>query len=112
MKFFSRTPFIWLIITGVVASIALIVEASLPVSQDIHFLLEFLWVGVVSAALLAFVMHPVLTNPKLTTFPATPLAMTEPPEPLLRSSADEITEWYDEDRLWLQGQVGSGATKE
>lgn len=111
MKFLRKTPFLWLIVTGVVASIALIAEAGLPVSQDIHFLLEFLWVGVVSAALLAFVMIPVLTNPKLTTFPAAPKAT---PVPELREPTvfGEVTEWYDEDRLWLQGHVGSELTQD
>lgn len=111
MKSLRKTPFLWLIVTGVVASFALIIEAGLPVSQDIHFLLEFLWVGVVSAALLAFVMVPVLSNPKLTTFPTAP----EPvPVPELRqpSMAGEVTEWYDEDRLWLQGHVGSELTQD
>jgi hypothetical protein len=107
MKFLRKSPFLWLIVTGVVASIALVVEAGLPVSRDIHFLLEFLWVGVVSAALLAFVMAPVLSNPKLTTFPAAPV-------PELREPAvyGEVTEWYDEDRLWLQGHVGSELTQD
>ena len=111
MKFLRKSPFPWLIVTGVIASIALFVEAGLPVSQDIHFLLEFLWVGVVSAALLAFVMIPVLTNPKLTTFPAAlePASVPELREP---TAFGEITEWYDEDRLWLQGHVGSELTQD
>lgn len=109
MKLVRKTPFLWLMLTGVVASFALIIEAGLPVSQDIHFLLEFLWVGVVSAALLAFVMVPVLSNPKLTTFPAAPAPVPQLCEP---QTVGEVTEWYDEDRLWLQGHVGSELTQD
>lgn|GEM_PF-2571734 len=109
MKFPRKTPFVWLIITGIVASVALITEESLPLSQDVHFLLQFLWLGVVSASLLAFAIHPVLTNPK--PFAYEPNLSPEP-TPSPPSSSDSIDEWYDEDRIWMQEHLGSATAEE
>jgi hypothetical protein len=109
MKPLRKTPFLWLIITGIVASVALITEEALPLSQDIHFLLQFLWLGVVSAALLAFAIHPVLTNPKPFAYEPN---LSPDPSPVPTPLSDTIEEWYDEDRIWMQEHLGSATTEE
>jgi hypothetical protein len=92
MKRLFRSPFTGLLLTGMVASIALLIEARLRVSQDVHFLLQFLWVGVVSAALLAFALLPVLKDSA---------------QMMDKGEADDvridmIPELLDTDRAWLQ----------
>lgn len=84
-------------ITGTTATIALLIESRLQVSSDIHFLLEFVWVGVVSAALLAFALMPALNGINVV-----------PSATGGTHSQDAITgELLDEDRLWLQNHPDS-----
>jgi hypothetical protein len=89
MKRLIRSPFSGLVLTGVTASAALLVETRLSLAQDVHFLLQLVWLGVVCAALLAFAIHPAL-SPSL-----------QAPDQREASYAD-IPEWLDEDRAWLQ----------
>ncbi len=88
-----NAPFKGLVFTGLIGSAALLGEAHLSVSTDVHFLLEFLWLGVIAAALLAFGL-----------LAASP-ADVHPPPP----ATPDVREWYDEDRLFLQQHPDSAA---
>ncbi|MDX2160426.1 MAG: hypothetical protein SF162_03780 [bacterium] len=85
MKRLMQSPYLGLIGTGAAASAALLIEARLPVSQELHFLLQFVWLGVLSAALLAFALHPALERTSA-----------------LRPIDNSTPEWFDADRRWLQ----------
>lgn len=91
------SPYGGLIMTGTAATIALLIETQLPVSADTHFLIQFVWVGVVGAALLTFSLKPALDGVNT--------------ESVIRADAasqDEGTiEFFDEDRLWLQTHPNS-----
>lgn len=81
-----------LVFTGLIGSAALLIEAHLSVSTDVHFLLEFLWLGVIAAALLVFALlaaSPVTLHSSSITIP-------------------DVPEWYDQDRLFLQRHPDSG----
>jgi hypothetical protein len=94
VKPFVRSPFLGLVVTGVIASIALVAEAQLSLPVDVHFLFQLVWLGVVSTALLAFAI--LASEPK-----ANRVAPQDfPPE-------EDIPEWHDEDRLWLQAHPDS-----
>lgn len=86
-----RSPFVGLIVTGLTASAALLIESRLRTSPDVHFLLQFVWVGVVSAALLASVLRPTLEQMK------PPVADQSQDIP-----GEATPEFQDEDRAWLQ----------
>lgn len=92
MKRFPGSPYTGLVMTGTAASIALLIEPRLQVSSDVHFLLQFVWLGVVSAALLAFAISPALRTVSAASSGDV--------------NADPVTdipaEFLDEDRLWLQ----------
>ncbi len=109
MNRFIKTPFLWLIVTGVVATIVLIAEEGLPLSHDVHLLLQFLWLGVSTAALLTFTLLPALANPKPIAVQRPRAAEWELPEAY---AAEGVSEWYDEDRVWLQGHPDSGVKSE
>lgn len=85
--------------TGITASVALLVEPRLQVPSDIHFFLQFLWIGIVGTALLAFSFKPVL-KPALASDAPMPHLDTQPP-------AAVTAELLDEDRLWLQNHPDS-----
>ncbi len=90
MKSLLHSPYEGLVLTGMAATTALLIESRLQVSSDIHFLLQFVWMGVVGAALLAFALMPALNGGT----PATDCDV---------DSQDGVTaEFLDEDRLWLQ----------
>lgn len=95
MKSLLRSPFAGLILTGMTASTALLLETRLSVSQDVHFLLELLWLGVISAALLTFALATALR-------PAIPPPDAGEDDPLPSTTAELLPEFLDEDRLWLQ----------
>ncbi|MBK8021569.1 MAG: hypothetical protein IPK19_09100 [Chloroflexi bacterium] len=84
-----RAPFMGLIATGIVASGALLIETRLSVSQDVHFLLELLWLGVAFAALLGFALLPAINEHAMA-----------PIQPILIDT--NIPEVLDTDREWLQ----------
>jgi hypothetical protein len=85
MKRLLHSPFLGLIVTGIIASAALLLEPWLQAPQDIHFLFQFLWVGVVGAALLLAALRPII---KTAVNPVSPQEATP--------------EFLDEDRVWLQ----------
>lgn len=88
-----NTSFKGLVFTGVIGSAALLIESRLSVSTDVHFLLEFLWLGVIAAALLVFAL--------LAVSPATIHSTS--------STIPDVPEWYDEDRLFLQQHPDTNA---
>ncbi len=92
------SPYGGLIITGTTATIALLIEPRLRASSDTHFLIQFVWMGVVGAALLAFALKPALhtTNAALSS-------------EIYREATTE--EFFDEDRLWLQTHPDSGSNE-
>lgn len=94
MKPRIRSPYLGLVGTGVIASVALITESQLSLPAEVHFLLQFVWLGVVGAALLAFAIL----------FPKPESKRAEPQD---FSSVADIPEWYDEDRIWLQAHPDS-----
>ncbi len=79
------------LIVGVVATLALLLEIRLPVPQDIHFLLQFLWVGVAMSGLFVAMLHPAINSHTPADFGAT-------------LQKDDIPEWHDPDRVWMQQQ--------
>lgn len=88
MKQLIRSPYAGLIVTGLIASAALMVEARLSVSEGVHFLLQLIWIGVASAALLAFAVRPLVETG------STPAAADQ--------ANTLIPELYDPDRQWMQ----------
>lgn len=97
MKRSSWSPYVGLVMTGITASVALLVEPRLQVSSDIHFFLQFLWVGVVGAALLAFALMPALNG----------VSVVSVGEVGVEPQAEIPEEFLDEDRLWLQNHPDS-----
>jgi hypothetical protein len=97
MKRLLDSPYTGLIVTGAIASIALYIESRLIVSRDTHFLLQFVWVGVVSASLLTFALHPALNCIE-------PLSHID--------DNDDVEEWFDSDRAWLQTHPDAPAEHE
>lgn len=76
-----------LIVVGIAATIALLLEIRLAVPQDVHNLLQFLWVAVVMGSLFIEMLQPILK-------------ISEPAEK--SAPLEDIPEWRDSDRLWLQ----------
>lgn len=97
MKRFLSLPFIGLVVTGITASVALLLEPRLQVSSDIHFFLQFVWVGVVGAALLAFALMPTLNG----------VSVVSGVEVGAAPQQEVTEEFLDEDRLWLQNHPDS-----
>lgn len=92
MQRLLRSPYAGLVITGITASLALLIEHRLPVSSEIHFFLQFVWVGVVGAALMAFALMPTQSGNSAASSAR-----------LDAASQSTITEEFlDEDRVWLQ----------
>ncbi len=91
-----KSTYVGLVLTGVAASIALLIESRLQVTSDIHFCLQFVWVGVVGAALLAFSLNPALRTPDSSIPPMSDI-----------DDASLTEEFHDEDRLWLQAHPDS-----
>jgi cobalamin biosynthesis protein CobD/CbiB len=102
LKRWSRSPYFGLVMTGLIASIALLIEARLPVAQEIHYMLQFVWVAVVAAALLAFAVVPSFAQ-----------AYAEQVRRIdaAREQAS-VSEWYDADREWLQNHPDSSVPKQ
>lgn len=94
MKRLSGSPYFGLVMTGIVASLALLIEPRLPTPLETHYFLQFVWVGVLGAALLAFSLTPALTA-------AHP---NDPPQSARDddSPAAVTPEFFDADRGWLQ----------
>jgi hypothetical protein len=99
MKRWIRSPYLGLIVTGLIASAALLIEAGFDVSLEVHFLLRLVWLGVVFAALLAFALSPLFRQD------------TSEFEPLPKERT-EVAEWFDEDRAWLQTHPDSNWTEQ
>lgn len=76
-----------LIVVGIAATVALLLEIRLAVPQDVHNLLQFLWLAVVMGSLFVEMLQPIL---KISD-------QAEKSSPL-----EDIPEWRDSDRLWLQ----------
>jgi hypothetical protein len=77
------TSYIGLLIVGMTATAALLLENSLNLPQDVHFLLELLWVGVAIGGVFIAMIHPYFRLPE-------------------EFRIKEIPEWDDPDRLWMQ----------
>lgn len=107
MKSLLRSPFTGLILTGITASIALLLEASLPVSENIHFLLELLWLSVISAGLLTIAMLPVWRN--LSALTSSGRAGNG--DAVAHNASETLPELLDEDRLWLQAHPESSSNR-
>jgi uncharacterized membrane protein len=91
MKTFLRSPFGGLVLTGAIATIALLVEPRLQVAPDVHFLLQFLWLGIVAAALLAFAIQPAVN------------ALPQTHHKAADHETDAtVAEFFDADRQWPQ----------
>jgi hypothetical protein len=80
------SSYMGLVIVGVTATAALLLETRLDVSEDEHFLLQLLWVGVALGALFLATLQPVLRMH----------APAESPD------IEEVPEWHDADRAWMQ----------
>ncbi len=78
-----------LVIVGITATAALLLEAKLPVSQDIHFLLQLLWVGVAMSSLFVIMLQPVINS-------------LSDADSRINLVVEVVPEWYDPDRLWMQ----------
>ncbi|MCU0515121.1 MAG: hypothetical protein MUE40_21400 [Anaerolineae bacterium] len=94
-------PYAGLLITGVIATLFLLLEGELPLTETEHLLLQILWVGVAFGALLAWSLQPALPPP------------APPPAAASRTDSAEVPpaaaghdERYDQDRLWLQQHPG------
>jgi hypothetical protein len=91
MKQLVCRPYAGLVLTGLVSSLALLIESRLDVSESLHFLLQFVWIGVVSSALLACALIRAAGAVQ-------PQAHSE--------NRDTIPELLDADRSWLQSHPG------
>lgn len=89
MKHTHLSAYAGLVFVGITATAALLLEASLPVPQDIHFLLQMLWLGVAMGSLFVVTLKPATTLPRFDKLR---------PD----SGSAEIPEWRDPDRAWMQ----------
>jgi hypothetical protein len=87
------------LVVGLVATAALLLEQRLPVSENIHFLLQLLWLGVAISGLFLLMLGPVASQ-QLGKPPAS--APPTQDEAAHAASPDDIAEWDDPDRQWLQ----------
>lgn len=94
MKPFLSSPFGRLVLTGTIASFALLIESRLQVPEETHFLMQFVWLGVVAAALMSFALLPALKMPARGDAQIGEIDADPPPV--------VIPEFLDEDRQWLQ----------
>lgn len=81
-----RSGYVGVVLVGIAATVALLFESRLPVSDDVHFLLQLLWLAVAVAGLFIFMLQPALSQLQQTS----------------HQSHENILEWQDADRLWLQ----------
>ncbi|MBZ0318088.1 MAG: hypothetical protein K8L91_16830 [Anaerolineae bacterium] len=78
-------PYVGLLLVGVLATLVLFIQVWLPLSDDLHFLLELLWIGVALGGVLIWsVSHA-------------DMPLHAPPD-----FEDLPPELYDGDRYWLQ----------
>lgn len=96
MKRAYLSAHIGLLFVGVSATAALLLEARLPVTQDVHFLLQLLWMAVAMGSVFVVMLQPAL-NPAPQHNDCVP-----------RVDAEGITEWNDPDRLWMQQHPNEG----
>ena len=89
MKRSCLSAYMGLLIVGMTATAALLLETRLPVSQDVHFLLQLLWLGVAMGSLFVMMLQPTTKLYSHQEF---------------RSDFhfDEVPEWRDPDRVWMQ----------
>jgi hypothetical protein len=62
MKRSSLSAYIGLVIVGLTATVALLLEIRLPVSHNIHFLLQLLWVGVAMGSLFVVMLQTAIDS--------------------------------------------------
>lgn len=89
MKRSNLLAYAGLLIVGVAATAALLLEARLSVSRNVHFLLQLLWLGIAMGGVFIAMVHPAVhssSRHELTT----------------HLHEDDVPEWRDPDRLWLQ----------
>ncbi|MFN8374419.1 MAG: hypothetical protein U0694_16270 [Anaerolineae bacterium] len=96
MKRAYLSAHIGLLFVGVSATAALLLEARLPVTQDVHFLLQLLWMAVAMGSVFVVMLQPAL-NPAARNDDCVPAVETE-----------QIAEWQDPDRLWMQQHPDEG----
>lgn len=80
------SPYRRVLMVGATATLVLLLESRLSVSQDIHFLLQVLWLGVAMSSL----------------FMATPQSVAIPSIAEAREGVENAPEWHDSDRAWMQ----------
>lgn len=89
MKRLLLSAHIGLLMVGITATAALLLEARLPVPQDIHFLLQLLWVGVAMGGVFVVMMQPAIN-------------LQSQPDSGMNLDTDDVPEWHDSDRVWMQ----------
>ena len=93
MKRSEFAPYAGLLIVGVVASLALLMESRLPIDANLHGLLELVWVAVALGALFILMLKPTLDQVE---------------RPHAADTAPLNDERFDLDRLWLQFHPDDG----
>ncbi len=89
-------PYAGLLLIGIVATLFLVLEGALPLTETEHFLLQILWLGIMFSALFIWSLQSGLSF----TTQSSPAHMTDT-EPEISSTVID-DELYDADRLWLQ----------
>lgn len=94
MKRSLLSAHIGLVMVGLIATVALLLEIRLPVTQDVHFLLQLLWVGVAMGSLFVVMLQPAINSKSQNDFESDDIEAG--------FNRDDLPEWYDPDRLWMQ----------
>lgn len=89
MKHSGLLAYAGLLIVGAAATAALLLEARLSVSRNVHFLLQLLWLGIAMGAVFVAMVQPAGDRSSGHEMPA-------------HLYEDDVPEWRDPDRLWLQ----------
>jgi hypothetical protein len=84
-----------LIVVGITATVVLLIVTRLPVTQDVQLLLQLVWLGVTVASVFLVVVKPVTSMPS-------------GHDSAAGSEIENIPEWADADRAWLQQHPNNG----